>query len=47
MKTVIVNINLLVLRYVVYDQDNQLHELLCLQWPWTSLNKLIGEHTTA
>lgn len=46
MKTVIGDVNLLFFRYVVYEHNNQLQELICLQWPWTTLRSLIGDYTT-
>lgn len=46
MITVIANLNLLFVRYVVYDQNNQLHERIFLQWPWTRLSSKIGPYQT-
>lgn len=44
MKIVAFDLNLLFLRYVVYDESDRLHERVFFQLPWTRLESLIGKH---
>lgn len=39
---IVMNINLLFFRYVVYDLGDKMRESVGFQWPWTSLEKFLG-----